>query len=88
MQQDVQLVCLGTGSPELEDGLRWLEFTYKWVAGLVVGVDYVSGLGSMGCVQGCVVAQQQRCCCAGSDAGAVCDCGHIMCVQSPYAPPS
>lgn len=37
MQQDVQLVCLGTGSAELEDGLRWLEFTYKWVAGLVVG---------------------------------------------------
>jgi glycogen synthase len=32
MQQGVQLVCLGSGSPALEDGLRWLEFTYKCAA--------------------------------------------------------
>ncbi|KAI8464053.1 MAG: hypothetical protein J3K34DRAFT_441759 [Monoraphidium minutum] len=28
MSQGVQLVCLGTGTPDLEAGLRWLEATY------------------------------------------------------------
>jgi starch synthase len=28
MSQGVQLVCLGTGSPDLENGLRWLEAAY------------------------------------------------------------
>lgn len=28
-QNDVQLVCLGSGSADLEEGLRWLESTYK-----------------------------------------------------------
>ncbi len=26
---DVQLICLGSGSADLEDGLRWIESTYK-----------------------------------------------------------
>eukprot|EP00879_Flechtneria_rotunda_P017220 GHRR01018041.1.p1 GENE.GHRR01018041.1~~GHRR01018041.1.p1 ORF type:complete len:421 (+),score=103.09 GHRR01018041.1:241-1503(+) len=29
MSQGVQLVCLGTGSADLENGLRWLEAAYK-----------------------------------------------------------
>ncbi len=45
LQQGVQLVCLGTGSANLEDGLRWLEFTYRWGAWLVAGWVAWLGLG-------------------------------------------
>jgi starch synthase len=37
--QGAQLVCLGTGDTTLEDGLRWLEGTYKQQARGWVGFD-------------------------------------------------
>lgn len=29
MEQRAQLICLGTGEPALEDGMRWMEATYR-----------------------------------------------------------
>jgi starch synthase len=39
LAQDVQLVCLGTGDPSLENGMRWLENTYSDRARAWVGFN-------------------------------------------------
>ena len=38
-RHDVQLICLGSGGKELEDGLRWLEGTYRNRARAWVGFN-------------------------------------------------
>lgn len=38
-RHDVQLICLGSGAKELEDGLRWLEGTYRNRARAWVGFN-------------------------------------------------